>query len=102
MKYYNEFKEAYEAMPDFFSSFDFAKKARENGVPAKITEQGHGRDFLLKHTPTRQMTAKTWWKNSSTGKQIKEDKEDRISEAIKLLKEKGYKILKPINEWVEL
>lgn len=98
MKYYNEFKAAYESMPDFFSSFDFAKKARENGVPAKITEQGHGRDFLLKHTPTRQMTAKTWWKNSS--EKNKDDEKTKISEAIKLLKENGYKILKPVNEWI--
>lgn len=102
MKYYDKFVMTHNSMPDFFSSFDFAKKARENGIPSKITEQGRGRDFLLNHTSTKQITSKTWRKKRSEKKQIKEDEKTKISEAIKLLKENGYKILKPINEWIEL
>jgi len=82
-----------------FSSNQFSKKARKNGLSKQEISNGIIAIFL--HRNAIQGNTRRMWRKSNTLDSPKKI-EDKIAEAIDLLKSSGYKILKPINEWIEL
>jgi hypothetical protein len=97
-------------MPNTFTSNEFGKQATLNGYPNKRSQNKHFSKFLIKYAENEGFRSKTWHKK--VRKKYFDDKPiirekivstfDNVEEAIKLLKSKGYKIMKPINEWVEI
>lgn len=91
-----------EQMPNSFTSNEFNKRAIKNGYPAKNLKIKGLANFIRKYADNAYEGSKTWLKRSA-----KEKKEDRqytfatFDEIISFLKSKGYKIMRPVNEWVE-
>jgi len=84
-------------MPNSFTSNEFNKRAIKNGYPAKNLKRKGLANFIRKYADNAYEGSKTWVKidkNKNTGI-ISEP------EMIEYLKSKGYKIMKPVNEWVE-
>lgn len=102
---------AFEAMPDIFTSRVFNKKALSLGYPKSML-QGNGlAGFLHRYADNQGKFSKVWRKKSvpepvkdefSNAISAPEPVKDEISKAIFLLKSKGYRVLKPINDWEEL
>lgn len=89
-------KTMYE-MPNSFTSNEFNKRAIKNGYPTKNLKGKGLASFIRKYADNAYKGSKTWVKrdkNKNTGI-ISEP------EMIEYLKSKGYKIMKPVNEWVE-
>ena len=95
-------------MENVFTSNLFAKVAEINGITRKEIEYDCIPPFL-KQKCKRYGSNRRWIKKQSnnieryptTKNQIKSD-EDIINEAIEILKLNGYRILKPVSDWVEL
>ena len=84
-------------MPNSFTSNEFNKRAIKNGYPAKNLKRKGLANFIRKYANNTYNGSKIWVKidkNKNTGI-INEP------EMIEYLKSKGYKIMKPVNEWVE-
>lgn len=91
-----------EQMPNSFTSNEFNKKAISNGYPRKSIQRKGLSNFIRKYADNAYRGSKTWIKRSS--KEKKEDKQyafETFDEIIAFLKSKGYKIMRPVNEWVE-
>lgn len=93
-----------EQMPDVFTSNQFNLQAISNGYSAlAIAKRSGTGDFIRKYATNDYPYSKMWTKkNISKNKVEKIERIDNIENAIKLLKSKGYKVLKPINEWQEV
>ena len=82
-------------MPNSFTSNEFNKRAMKNGYPSKNLKRKGLASFIRKYADNAYQGSKTW---------VKRDKANSImseNEMIEHLKSKGYKIMKPVNEWVE-
>ena len=82
-------------MPNSFTSNEFNKRAVKNGFSSEFLKRKGLSSFLRKYADNAYEGSKTWVKIDKTNNIISED------EMIKYLKSKGYKIMKPVNEWVE-
>ncbi len=84
-------------MPKSFTSHEFNKRAIKNGYPAKSLKGKGLASFIRRYADNAYEGSKTWIKRDET------KTTDTISELemIEYLKSKGYKIMKPVNEWVE-
>lgn len=82
-------------MGNYFSSNEFSEQARDNGVSERQIKNGAIATFL--HENAVQCETRRMWRKKTINKS-----EYRITEAIELLKSHGYKVLKPVSEWVEL
>ena len=82
-----------------FSSNEFSKKAQKNGLSQMEVDNGVIALFL--HRNALQLGTKRMWIKKNVVSSDKQ-KSDEITIAIDLLKSKGYKISKPVTEWVEL
>lgn len=95
---------ALEQMPMQFSSNEFTKKAKQLGVTQLQINRGIIANFLklnaVRHEDSRRMYSKNR-SNVDLFKQFHSDAMD-IQKAIDLLKSNGYKIMKPVNEYVEI
>lgn len=80
-----------------FTSNEFCMKARQNGLSQSRINSGAVGDFL--HENAIQCGTKRTWRKKS---EIKNREFTRIEDAVAFLKSQGYKVLKPINEWLEL
>ena len=86
-----------QEMPDSFTSNEFNKRAIKNGYPAKKLKRKGLASFIRKYADNAYEGSKTWVKrNNLQEKNIMTDED-----MIKHLKGKGYKIMKPVNEWIE-
>ncbi len=81
-------------MKSVFSSNEFSKKAKKNGLSAK--EISNGVIALFLHQNAIQMDSRRMWKKDNNVQS------NNLLEAIQLLKSHGYKVMKPVNEWVEV
>lgn len=82
-------------MPNSFTSNEFNKRAVKNGYPAKNLKRKGLSNFIKKYADNAYAGSKTWVKkNQNQSKMTDED-------MIKHLKNKGYKIMKPVNDWIE-
>ena len=82
-----------------FSSNEFSKKAQKNGLSKQ--EVNNGVIALFLHRNAVQGETRRMWRKHN-GLTSDKQKSDKIMEAIDLLKSNGYKILKPVSDWVEL
>ena len=82
-------------MPNSFTSNEFNKRAIKNGYPSNLLKRKGLANFIRKYADNAYEGSKTWVKRDETKKIISEN------EMIEYLKSKGYKIMKPVNEWVE-
>jgi hypothetical protein len=83
-----------------FSSNEFSKLARHYGISNHLVHSGALSSFL--HKNARQMESRRMWTKLNGQIHHKEQSTDKITDAISLLKQNGYKIMKPINDWIEL
>jgi hypothetical protein len=87
-------------MPNSFTSNEFNKRAIKNGYPAKSLKRKGLANFIRKYADNAYEGSKTWMKktiqDSKPAVAIMTDEE-----MIKHLKSKGYKIMRPINDWIE-
>ena len=104
----------FNEMPNIFTSNEFNKRAIENGYSAiKIKRKGLS-TFLRKYAENECSFSKTWTKKSYL-KKIDNDhksishtdtinlyKFSSIDEIINFMKSKNFKIMKEVQEWVEL
>jgi hypothetical protein len=82
-----------------FSSNEFSKKARKNGLSKQEIDNGVIALFLHRNAVQGE-TRRMWRKHNG----LTSDKklQDKIMEAIDLLKENGYKIMKPVTDWIDV
>ncbi len=94
-------------MPRVFTSNEFTRLAIKNGYPERRTKNGVY-IFLQRYADNEGFRSKTWTKRE-TSKEINllnfsnQDVKVELTEdeMIDRLKEKGYKIMKPIKDWQE-
>lgn len=87
-------KKTLAEMKSVFSSNEFSKKAKKNGLSEK--EIANGVIALFLHQNAIQMDSRRMWKKYN-GVNLND-----LSDAIQLLKSHGYKVMKPVNDWVEV
>jgi hypothetical protein len=86
-------KKTLDEMPIEFNSNQFADKAKRNGLSQYQINSGLMLSFL--HNNCKQgMTRRQWSKKNTDTIQL--------SEAIKIVKSNGYKVMKQQIEWIEL
>ena len=100
-------------MPKSFTSNEFGKRAIKNGYPSRKLKRKGLASFLWKYADNAYKGSKTWIKRDKTNNTMSEDKTNNMmseyktnnimgdDEMIKHLKSKGYKIMKPIKDWIE-
>ena len=93
-------KQTLNEMNFVFSSNEFSKQAIKNGLNQEAVKRGIIAVFL--HKNAKQMGSKRMWQKKSNKVNVINFNEDEITKSIKLLKSNGYKILKPISDWLEL
>ena len=87
-------------MPYEFTGQEFSKRAQRNGIPYKDIVNGSNTLFLHQHA--ERVGRKTWKKKDSYPENLTPINEDGVDRMINFLKSKGYKILKPIQQWEEI
>jgi uncharacterized protein YnzC (UPF0291/DUF896 family) len=90
-----------EQMDVVFSSNEFAKQAKKNGLTQREIEMGSVRNFLIQHAH-RKDSKRMWEKKFRSYVQPIISDAITESDAIELLKSKGYKVMKPVSEWIEI
>lgn len=92
-------KKTLDEMNFKFSSNEFSTNAKKNGLAKYEINNGVIADYLHKNA-VQLKTRRTWSKKN----RIVSDKKtsDKIMDAIDLLKENGYKILKPVTDWIDV
>jgi len=96
-------------MPKIFNSSEFNKAAIKNGYPKKLIVHNGLYKFIRMYAFNETPYSKTWTKKSKnevaeTVQEVKADPTFILNEkdCIDFLKSKGYKIMKPIQEYIEL
>ena len=84
-----------QEMPNSFTSNEFNKRAVKNGYPVKSLKTKGLSNFLRKYADNAYVGSKTWIKRDVKNSSLTDE------EMIKHLKSKGYKIMKPISDWIE-
>ena len=87
-------------MPNMFTSNEFTQRAILNGLPRPRKNCGLG-EFIELHAVNEYRGSKTWNKKQVIKHDI-EVLELNEKSCIDFLKLKGYKILKPINQFEEV
>lgn len=89
-------------MPNSFTSNEFNKRAVKNGYPARFIKKKGLSTFIKKYADNAYEGSKTWVKRNDK-QSVKTDEQSVMTdeEMIKHLKNKGYKILKPVDKWIE-
>jgi len=93
--------EAFNSMPDTFTSYEFNDAAIAKGYPERLLEQKGLSAFIKKYAVNEGRYSKSWTKKSA----LEQDEDNTISklqECIDYLKANGYKIMKPAQTWEEV
>lgn len=97
---------AFNRMDAHFTSDKFIKVARSLGYCSKEIDKRRHLDFLHAYAVRVSGYDRRWTKEMGqipTEKQVPQQQpKTSIEEAIQLLKSNGYRILKPVNEFIEL
>ena len=99
-------------MPYIFTSNQFNARAIKNGYPSKLLKSKGLAKYLHKYADNGAEFSKTWTKKRMEREKLVEDRRmsdvevresenSRIGKYISFLKSKGYKIMKPVNDWIE-
>lgn len=91
-------KQTLDQMPMIFSSNIYSIAAQKNGLDKYLINQGIIVTFLSKNC--KRVSKRIWEKKPTNTSEITDA--EKLAEAIKLVKSFGYKVMKPVNEWVEL
>lgn len=101
-----------KGMPRVFTSQQFNKVAVKNGYPKEILKKKGLAKFIEQYASNGSFQSKTWVKFTEekavtsapqqSNSDYKRELSDRIQDAIELLKNNGYKILKVHSEWIEI
>lgn len=118
------FSKSLESMPDNFGSKQFISKCVKLGIPKTVvTNSNRVADFLKNNT--ERMSYRTWKKKrqEKNDRQLMREAANKMSflkithedcakeletniltveSCIEFLKSKGYKVMKPVSEWVEI
>jgi hypothetical protein len=121
-KIMNDYQIALSKMPDKFTSHDYLAVLRTRALPKSVIQKASHKNFLAKEC--EQLTKKTWRKTglvetndsitvtvetnkptqarttSGTITRDHESMENRINQAIQLLKDNGYKVYRVVEELV--
>lgn len=89
-----------ERMNEVFSSNAFSEQAKKFGLTNFEINNGVIATYLHNHCV--QLNSKRMWRKKTNKSYMSDEKsiEKQITEAIKLLKNNGYRVLK--SEWVEI
>jgi hypothetical protein len=109
----NPLDKTLEQMSYQFSSNEFCKRARKNGITEREIHAGVVSTYLQRNaiqSETRRMWQKYGTRTTSytqvpltnTVAPTEKSMSDKITEAIQLLKSNGYKIMKPTTDWIEI
>lgn len=91
-------------MPKSFTSHEFNKQAIKNGYPAEKLKRKGLANFIRKYADNAYEHSKMWTKRDEKNNIMSEYKTNNTmsdDEIIKYLKSKGYKIMKPVKDWIE-
>ena len=91
-------EETMSQMPSSFTSNEFNKMAVKNGYPRRLLKNKGLASFIKTYAENAYSGSKTWIKKKHNKLEIIIPSEE---DAISLLKSKGYKIMKPMYEWIE-
>jgi len=94
-------EDVFKAMPDVFTAREFRSQLEARGYNPYRGKKGFN-DFLSKHAKTEYPKSKTWIKKTGTSWIEPISEKTDLQKAIELLKNNGFRILKPINQWEEL
>lgn len=109
--------ESLDRMPRTFSSNLFANISRKKGLTELEIRNGVTKKYLHRYTMQDANSKRTWHKisNNLENKNIPKNnfkwerqdkdessKESKINEAISLLNSNGYRVMKRIEEWIEV
>lgn len=86
-------------MPSRFSSNEFAKRAKRNGLTDSEIRNGVVSNYL-RITVVSDGSRRMWRKKDALS--LISEEYNKTEEYIQYLKGLGYKILKPVNEWREI
>ena len=89
-------------MPNSFTSNQFNKKAIQNGYPEKILKGKGLHSFIGKYADNAYKGSRTWIKRSAVKNGATTIDQMTIDQMISFLKSKGYRIMKPVSDWVEV
>lgn len=87
-------------MPVTFSSNLFSTVAQKKGLTKQEVANGVIGMFLHKNCIQSKLTRRMWHKKDLKSNDLTDM--DVLNEAIKLVKSAGLKVMKPINEWIEI
>ncbi len=105
-------------MPRVFTSYQFKNVAISNGIDPEAAKMWRCYPFLRKFADNECKKGKTWTKREVTeqltlttindpltlSSQLKLTNlnDESLNKAIQIVKTAGYKIMKPVKDWVEL
>jgi len=84
-------------MGNSFSSNEFSRQARVNGITDFQVASGLLGKFLHKYA-YQGNSKRLWYKEKPNNVNVNE----QVQFAINILKQNGYKILKPVSEYIEI
>ena len=87
-------------MPKTFTSNEFNKRALKNGYSERILKNKGLATFINIYACNGYSGSKTWTKRENVNYKSS-NIELSDEQMIKHLKSKGYKIMKPVNDWIE-
>lgn len=87
-------------MDVYFTSNEFSRVAKINGITQEQIDNGILADFLHKNAIQLSNSNRRWVKKDK--RTLKPDYKDKLEDAINFLKEKGYKVMKPVTDFVEV
>lgn len=90
-------------MPNSFTSNEFNKRAVKNGYPRRSLQRKGLASFIKKYADNAYEGSKTWVKKDAQSNLMTHAQSNLMTdkEMIEHLKIKGYKIMKPVSDWVE-
>ena len=97
----NILKKTMAEMPKSFTSFEFNRRAVKNGYPERKLKNKGLASFISIYADNITPRGKTWVKKDVNVNLSNSIILSTEQQAIKYLKSKGYKVMKPVNEWVE-
>lgn len=115
MKYIEILNKTMEEMPKVFTSQEFNRQAIFNGLPAESLKHTGCSKFISRYADN-EFRGKTWTKREEVEQlnlipnpdvlkfteDVRVTHSPAIDEAIEIVKDAGYKVMKRVDDWVEL
>jgi hypothetical protein len=95
----NILQQTLKEMNHSFSSNEFSKKAQKNGLSKQEINSG-AISYFLHSNAVQGNTRRRWRKHD--GLTSDKNTSDKIMDAIYFLKSHGYKVFKPVSDWIEI